>query len=107
MSDRVMLYGAGVALVALAALGWYAQRKVAALPAGSFDPTSRENLAYKGANQIGAALTGDNDFALGAWLWEVSHPGEVAAELDALRAPAAPVMRAAPDSSTPFWYGAP
>ncbi|MFC3151801.1 hypothetical protein ACFOEK_12245 [Litoribrevibacter euphylliae] len=34
------------------------------------NPVSDQNLAYSGVNGVGAALTGDEDFKLGRWLYE-------------------------------------
>lgn len=45
----------------------------------TFDPTSDKNLAYRGTNAVGAALTGDKSFSLGSWLYDITHPGEGAA----------------------------
>lgn len=42
-------------------------------PPGSFDITSDRNLAYRGTNAIGEALTGDKDFSLGGWLYDLTH----------------------------------
>ena len=84
------MFGAGAVLV-LAAIGWIVARKVAgAVPAGALNPLSVDNIVYQGANATGAALTGDQDFSLGAWVWEATHPGAVAAENAALADPAAP-----------------
>lgn len=40
------------------------------------NPTSDKNLAYRGVNAVGGALTGDDSFSLGSWLYDVTHPGE-------------------------------
>lgn len=61
--------GAGVALVAVIAGGalafaLYKNRE-------RFNPTSEKNLAYTGVNSIGEALTGDKDFTLGGWIYDL------------------------------------
>lgn len=43
---------------------------------GGLDPTSPDNAAYTSANAVGAALTGDQDFSLGVWLYELTHSSE-------------------------------
>lgn len=82
--------GAGAAIVAgilvLGVAGIYAAKRAGVLPgADTFNPASPDNLAYRGANAIGAALTGDQDFSLGARIWEWTHD-----EPD-LTAPALPI----------------
>lgn len=37
------------------------------------NPTSDKNLAYRGVNAVGEALTGDTDFNLGGWIYDVTH----------------------------------
>lgn len=51
-------------------LDWF---KDQAPPPGSFDPTSDKNLAYRGANAVGGALTGDDNFTVGGWLYDLTH----------------------------------
>jgi len=58
--------GAGVAVVAVIVIS---ANKKALLE--SVDPTSRDNLAYKGANSVGAALTGDEHFSVGVGAWNM------------------------------------
>lgn len=35
------------------------------------NPTSDQNLAYRGVNAAGAAVSGDKSFSLGSWLYDV------------------------------------
>jgi hypothetical protein len=37
------------------------------------NPTSDKNLAYRGVNAVGEALTGDTDFNLGGWIYDLTH----------------------------------
>jgi len=37
------------------------------------NPTSDQNLAYRGVNGIGSALTGEEDFRLGRWIYKAIH----------------------------------
>lgn len=39
----------------------------------SVDPTSDENIFYRGVNKIGAVLTGQSSFNLGHWIYDVWH----------------------------------
>lgn len=41
------------------------------------NPTSRDNIVYSGVNAVGDVLSdgqADNDFSLGAWIYDVTHP---------------------------------
>jgi hypothetical protein len=72
---RGQLITVGVASVAvLGVIGFMAMRRADVLPSKeTFNPLSPENLAYRGVNAVGEALTGDRDFSLGVWLWEQTH----------------------------------
>lgn len=39
----------------------------------SINPVSQENIFSSGVNAIGATLTGDKNFKLGAWIYEKTH----------------------------------
>lgn len=63
--------GLGLGAVALVGLGvaayfLYKNRE-------KFDPTSDKNLAYGTVNTVGEVLTGDKNFTLGGWLYELTH----------------------------------
>lgn len=42
--------------------------------ATSFNPASDQNLIYRGVNGVGSAVSGDSNFTLGGWLYDVTHP---------------------------------
>ena len=42
--------------------------------AQAVNPTSDQNVAYKSVNAVGASITGQKDFNLGSWLYDVTHP---------------------------------
>jgi hypothetical protein len=46
----------------------------------SMNPFSANNFAYRGANALGATLSGDPAFNLGSSLFDVLNPGALAAE---------------------------
>lgn len=72
--DVIAIAVAGVVVVAA---GYIASKKIgqtAAKVAPLVDPTSDKNLAYTGVNKVGAALTGEQDFKLGVWLYDMLHP---------------------------------
>jgi hypothetical protein len=37
------------------------------------DPTDPNNLFYDGVNSVGSSVTGNDDFSLGSWLYDVIH----------------------------------
>lgn len=68
-----------VAALAVVYLAYKSKDQAAAAvkaAAQSVDPTSTENLVYKGVNHVGAAVSGDQSFSLGSWLYDVTHPNE-------------------------------
>jgi len=44
---------------------------------GMLNPASPENVVNQAVTNIGAQLSGDKDFSLGTWLYNVTHPDEV------------------------------
>lgn len=40
---------------------------------GTLNPASDQNLAYRSANAWGTYFTGDKNFTLGGWLYDVTH----------------------------------
>ena len=55
----------------------YRASKLAVDLAPHLDPTSTDNVFYSGANDIGGALSGEgDDFSLGVWIYEITHPNE-------------------------------
>jgi hypothetical protein len=39
------------------------------------NPTNPDNVFHSGVNQVGAAVSGDESFSLGAWIFDITHPG--------------------------------
>lgn len=52
----------------------------ARIPTGALNPASRENVIYRGVNQVGGAITGQGEegFSLGSWIYDITHPYEEA-----------------------------
>lgn len=48
--------------------------EAAAAVGRAVDPTSGQNLAYRGVNRVGEVLTGEVGFSLGSWLYDVFNP---------------------------------
>lgn len=66
--------------VGVGALAYMVWRATKAVGEGALDPTSSNNLAARGVNSVGAAVTGDTAWNLGSSLYELTNPGRVAAE---------------------------
>lgn len=72
--------GAGLAVVAIGAAYLLARKAgatvsdAAAAVGTAVNPVSDQNLAYKGVNAVGSAVTGDQSFSLGGWIYDLTHP---------------------------------
>lgn len=81
LNTKAVSYGAAI-LVGAAVLYWVANKVIdkaagaASAVGNAVNPTSDKNLAYRGTNAVGAALTGDASFSLGSWLYDRFHPDE-------------------------------
>lgn len=60
---------------------WYLGRKLgnAAEQAidstlGAINPVSDQNIFYGGTNAVGSALSGQEDWTLGGWAYDLNHP---------------------------------
>lgn len=79
---KLGLTGTGVLAVAgigALALAWFKRDAIAASvgsAAQAINPASDQNLAYRGVNAVGAAVTGSESFSLGSWLYEVFNPNQ-------------------------------
>lgn len=88
-SQAMLIKYAVVGALVLGA-AWYLRRQAAAGLTAAADavdgvleavnPTSSENVAYRATNAVGGAIAGERHWSLGAWIWEVTHPAEVARE---------------------------
>lgn len=69
--DAVVIAAVGVGLYL------FFKREVsdaAAAVGNAINPASDENLAYRGVNAVGGALSGDEHWTLGGWLYDILHP---------------------------------
>lgn len=48
--------------------------EAAAAVGRAVDPTSDQNIFYRGTNRVGEVLTGEAGFSLGSWLYDVFNP---------------------------------
>lgn len=79
LDTKAAAYGAMI-LVGGALLYWVANKVIdkaagaAAAVGNAVNPTSDQNLAYRGTNSVGAVLSGDPSWNLGGWIYDVTHP---------------------------------
>jgi len=101
------------AVLALGAVGvlavlWWKRGAIADAAGAALNPASPDNLAYRGVNGIGAAVTGDDSWNLGGAVWELFNDGP---DINAPPPPAMlPATRYTPgewDYGDTFGYGAP
>jgi hypothetical protein len=73
---NVSLTGSGVASIvvlgAVAAVGAYLYIQREKL-AQAVNPLSDKNVAYRSVNAVGERLTGDSEFTLGGWIYDMTH----------------------------------
>jgi hypothetical protein len=50
-----------------------AARGAASAVGAAVNPVSDRNLAYRGVNAVGGAVSGEDSWSLGAWLGELVH----------------------------------
>lgn len=87
LNTKAGAVGAGV-LVGGLVLYWIATRvaskasDTAAAVGAAVNPASDQNLAYRGVNAIGSAITGDPSWSLGSWLYDVFNPPPEAVRSD-------------------------
>lgn len=70
-----------IALIVLAVL-WYLKKQAGDAVAAvgtAVNPTSDQNLAYRGVNGVGQAISGDDDWSLGSWMYDVMNPDQMEA----------------------------
>lgn len=83
-TDHRLVLGLGALLALGVAYTAYKAHQNAGRIGEAINPLSSNNLVYRGVNGLGEAITGDSDFSLGVWAWEVLNPGKVAEERRAL-----------------------
>ena len=69
-----MVVAAGATVLVLA---YFAEKKVRAVSndvIDAIDPTDPNNIFASGVDNVGASLTGNKNFKLGAWIYDVFHP---------------------------------
>jgi hypothetical protein len=73
---------------------WFVYRKLGDV-LNAVNPLNRDNVIARGVNDIGGAITNDENFTLGGWIYDVTHP---------TYDPNAPTPKApAPVEDQPWW----
>lgn len=68
-----------LALGAVVAVAYLVHQAHALISTGALNPTSSNNLAYRGVNAVGSTLSGQNGWTLGGYVYDLLHPGAAAA----------------------------
>lgn len=71
-TNKQLLYIGAAALLA----AWYLKNKAtetAKEVGNAVNPTNPDNVFYEGVNSVGGAVTGDEHFSLGGWIYERFH----------------------------------
>lgn len=73
--DGVMLVGLGLGVPLLGFIGYklYGAKEVIAGAVDKVNPASPNNFVNQGVESLGAAITGNDDFTLGGWAFDVTH----------------------------------
>lgn len=72
----------GQILMLLAAGGlllWYTKNKVVETVktvGNAVNPVNPDNVFNQGVNKIGQEISGDKDFSLGVWIYDITHDDE-------------------------------
>jgi hypothetical protein len=79
LNSKAVTYGI-LAVIGIAALYFLGKKLISAAGSGvaavgtALNPTSDQNLAYKGVNAVGAAVSGDQSWSLGGFIYDLVHP---------------------------------
>lgn len=68
-----MVVAAGATVLVLA---YFAEKKIRAVSTevvDAIDPTDPDNIFATGVDNVGASLTGNENFKLGAWVYDLFH----------------------------------
>ena len=52
---------------------YYFAKKEAGDALNAVNPTSQDNIFYGGANSVGAIISGNDEFNLGRWIYDITH----------------------------------
>tara|TARA_R110001599_G_scaffold287356_2_gene489917 strand:+ start:10381 stop:10617 length:237 start_codon:yes stop_codon:yes gene_type:complete len=66
-------------IVAGGLLLWYVKDKaveVVKTVGNAINPVNPENVFYEGVNSVGSSLSGDSEWTLGTWIYDVTNKDE-------------------------------
>lgn len=77
--DLLNTKAAGYAVLAAGVIvaGWLVYRQVkkgAAAAANAVNPTNPDNVVNSAVTAVGSAISGDQSWSFGSWLYDISHP---------------------------------
>ncbi len=73
-SGQIKGIAIGAAVLGIGYLLWKAKDTIVNTVTTTLNPASDKNLAYRGVNAVGEAVTGDSGFSLGSYLFDVFNP---------------------------------
>jgi hypothetical protein len=75
--------GMGLAVILVGGVAyWFLSKKLGEAASAVSDaaqyvnPASDKNIIYSGVNDVGSAISGDADFSLGSWFYDITHPND-------------------------------
>ncbi len=74
-TPKTVAIAAGVVVLG----AWYLKKKAGDTvqeAANAVNPTNPDNIFYGGVNEVGSAVTGDEHFSLGSWIYDITHDEE-------------------------------
>jgi hypothetical protein len=84
MDTKVLVIGGGIIGLVVLVIMWQARKDAIAVGGAvvsgakavgnAVNPLNPDNVAAGTVNNIGSVLAGDNNFSLGAWLYNETHP---------------------------------
>lgn len=76
------MFGIGAGLVLVVGVAIIGRRALAAAGAGlqTVNPLNPNNAIAAGVNRVGEVISNTPSWSLGAWVWELTHPEQRAAE---------------------------
>lgn len=73
--DGLMLIGLGVGVPVLGFIGYklYGAKEAVGAALDKVNPASSNNFVNQGVESLGQAITGDENFTLGGWAFDITH----------------------------------
>lgn len=75
-TNHVLILGAALAVIYTAKKGYEQAKELVKDTGEAINPASTNNIVYRSVNGVGAAVTGNQSFSLGSWLYDITHKEE-------------------------------